>query len=54
MPVVPESLNETPVLLDYFFVPRTHYIELSFSKLFEHCDENKEEGIPRDLQNLIN
>ena len=33
--------------------PLNHCIDLSFSKLFEHCGENEEEGIPWVLQNLI-
>ena len=53
-PVVPEVLNETTVLFTCFSALLNHCIDLSFSKLFEHCDEKEEEGIPRDLQNLIN
>ena len=50
MPVVLEVLNEMAVLSTCSSVPRTHCIDLSFSKPFEHCDENEEERIPRDLQ----
>jgi len=32
--------------------PKIIAFNLSFSKLFEHCGENKEEVIPRVLQNF--
>jgi len=49
-----EDLNQMVVIFTYFSMPLSHCIDQRFQNFFQNYDENKEEGIPRDLQNLIN